>query len=60
MVLNLSLFRCTVEQSDGAKHSAAFLVRKRDRVVFSAGADTVVSDRKFCSYRHFDPCRLSA
>jgi len=50
MLLKLSLFRCTVEQSDGAKHSVAILVRKRDLVVLSAGADTVVSDRKFCFY----------
>jgi len=42
MVLNLSLFQRTVEQTDGAKHSAAILVRKRDLVVLSTGADTAV------------------
>ena len=50
MVLNLSLFQRTVEQPDGAKQSAAILARKRDLVVLSASADTVVSDRKFCYY----------
>jgi len=33
MVLNLSLFQSTVEETDGAKHSAAILVRKRDLVL---------------------------
>ena len=33
MVLNLSLFQSTVEQTDGAKHSTAILVLKRDLVL---------------------------